>query len=50
MNYTILVESSPGVFTPTGEIYIGDEAGAQQHVMDLQASDGRCHAAQAAAE
>lgn len=49
MTYTILVESEPGHFTPTGETYTGDEAGAQQHVVDLQAADGRCYAAQAQA-
>lgn len=49
MTYSILVESAPGLFTPTGETYTGDEAGAQQHVTDRQAEDGRCYSAQAMA-
>ena len=48
MTYTILVESEPGKFTPatTEPPFTGTEAEAQQHVMDLQATDGRCYAAQ----
>lgn len=49
MTWTILIESAPGEFTPTGEVFDGDADAVSARLTDLQAKTGKCHAAQAAA-
>lgn len=47
MQWTILIESAPDNFTPTGEVFTGDMEQVQAHLADLQAQTGHCYAAQA---
>lgn len=47
MTWTILIETSPDEFTPTGETFTGDMAAANARLAELHAATGVCHAAQA---